>query len=96
MRVFLLLVLTCGDIERSLNAYWWGFNQGQEKRIRWMSWEILKESKSKGGMGFRRLYKFNMELLAKQGWCLLTRHKFFVVHALKAKYYPNSSILKAK
>lgn len=36
-------------------------------KIKWVSWWQMFEAKSVGGMGFKKLYIFNMAFLAKQG-----------------------------
>lgn len=53
-----------------------------------MSWERMAVSKSHGGMGFRNLHEFNIALLGKQGWRLVTNPNSMVVRIFKAKYFP--------
>lgn len=52
-------------------------------------------SKAHGGLGFRDLAKFNISLLAKQGWKLITNPNCLLARVMQAKYYPNSEFLKA-
>lgn len=52
--------------------------------------------KSEGGLGFRNMHAFNLRLLAKQGWRLLTNPSSLVAQTLEAKYYPSGSFLNAK
>ena len=52
-------------------------------------------SKKEGGLGYKDLHSFNIAMLAKQGWRMLTNDKSLCVRVLKAKYFPNSSILQA-
>jgi hypothetical protein len=47
-------------------------------------------------MGFRDFYYFNLALLAKQGWRLITDPESLCAWVLHAKYYPNGDILKAR
>ena len=54
------------------------------------------KSKLQGGMGFRNLQAFNLAMLAKQGWRLLTNPSSLVARIYKAKYYPTSDVLGAK
>ncbi|KAM1033699.1 hypothetical protein COP2_038270 [Malus domestica] len=49
----------------------------------------------RGGLGFRLLYAFNLGMLAKQWWRLLSDPHFLVATALKEKYFPNNSFMEA-
>ena len=45
-------------------------------------------------MGFRDLHLFNMAMLARQAWRLLTSPDTLCGQVLKAKYFPNTTILQ--
>lgn len=47
-------------------------------------------------MGFRDLHSFNKALLAKQVWRLWSQPDSLAARILKAKYYPQGSVLEAK
>jgi hypothetical protein len=47
-------------------------------------------------MGFRDLHYFNIAMLAKQAWRLLSDTDSLCARVMRAKYYPNGKILKAK
>lgn len=53
-------------------------------------------SKGEGGLGFRDIHAFNLAMLAKQGWRLLMNPESLCAQLLKAKYFPNGSVLQAK
>jgi len=78
------------DIEKMLNSFWWGHNAANSKGIHWMSWERLSTPKCFGGMGFKNLKAFNMAMIGKQAWKLVTSPNSLVTKLLKAKYYPRS------
>ena len=47
-------------------------------------------------MGFRDLAKFNDSLLAKQVWHLLHNQNSLFYKVFKARFFPNTTIMKAK
>jgi hypothetical protein len=75
--------------------FWWA-QQENENKMHWLSWEVLTKQKREGGLGFRDLYGFNMAMLARQAWRMLTAPDSLCARVLKAKYFPNTSILKAQ
>lgn len=52
-------------------------------------------AKIRGGMGFRDLGCFNHALLPKQIWHLWKTPNSLIAKILKAKYYPDCSVLEA-
>lgn len=95
MNLLLLPAEVCDEIQKKMNGFWWG-NGGNGKGIRWMAWERMCIVKEDGGMGFRDLRKFNIAMLAKQGWRLLNNENSLVTSLMKARYYPRSDFLNAE
>ncbi|XP_062076041.1 uncharacterized protein LOC133780185 [Humulus lupulus] len=97
MSVFLLPVSVCSEMERLMNKFWWKSSSSDgSKGIQWMSWNRLSSHKNKGGMGFRHLRDFNIALLGKQAWRLITNPDSLVGRVYKARYYPQGSFLEAE
>lgn len=82
MSCFLLPVNTCKKIRSAVANYWWG-SSADNHHMHWMSWERLTHPKCKGGMGYRDLRCFNLAMLGKQGWRLLTRPESLCTRVLK-------------
>ncbi|GMI72452.1 hypothetical protein HRI_000914500 [Hibiscus trionum] len=92
MQCFLFPLSLCNALESIYNRFWWR-NNSSGKGIHWSRWFDLCASKDMGGMGFRNLAKFNIAILAKQGWHILTRPNGLLARVLKGKYFPNGSFM---
>ena len=94
MSVFNLPKGVCKEITDLIAQFWWGDNE-DDKKMHWYSWWKMCYPKSKGGMGFRDLHSFNLAMLAKQVWRIIVNPESLCARILKAKYFPNTSILQA-
>ncbi|KAM6553695.1 hypothetical protein CsatB_014457 [Cannabis sativa] len=95
MSVFLLPKEISRSIESMMASYWWQTNKDSGKGIHWLSWDKLCKHKKGGGLGFRNLRDFNLAMLGKQGWRLLTRPDSLVTRVFKARYFPQGDFLSA-
>ncbi|GMI86859.1 hypothetical protein HRI_002355200 [Hibiscus trionum] len=95
MQCFLFPKTLCASLEQIMNRFWWR-NNSSKKGIHWTSWSSICLPKKLGGMGFRDLAKFNIALLAKQGWNLINNPTCLLARVLKAKYYPNDDFMTAR
>ncbi|PNX71244.1 ribonuclease H, partial [Trifolium pratense] len=95
MSVYLLPDGVIKDIERMMNSFWWG-GGANNKGIRWLAWDRMTIPKDQGGMGFRDLHSFNLAMIAKQGWNIMTKPHTILAKLYKARYFPNSSLFESK
>ncbi|CAJ2665105.1 unnamed protein product [Trifolium pratense] len=95
MSLFILPSSFIDDIEKMINAFWWGGGNGNSKGIHWLAWERLACPKDKGGLGFRNFEAFNMAMVAKQAWKILQNPDTLVARLIKARYFPRSTLLEA-
>jgi hypothetical protein len=85
----------CKHINSLLRKFWWGSKNG-ERRKAWVSWESMTRPKRDGGLGFRDTELFNLTLLARQAWRILTNLDSLSARNLKAVYFPLNSVLNAE
>lgn len=95
MNVFLLPKGLCDEIEKLMNAFWWGCEGRGRKGIRWSTWVDLCRPKKFGGLGFRTVREMNVAMLGKQGWKFLIEPEALVTKVFKARYFPKCSFLEA-
>ncbi|GMI81993.1 hypothetical protein HRI_001868600 [Hibiscus trionum] len=94
MSCFLLPKTFCRELEAIMARFWWQHNKDQ-RGIHWCLWSDLCHLKENGGLGFRDMAKFNIALLAKQEWRLVSNPSSLVARLLRAKYFPTSDFLHA-
>ena len=85
----------CDKISSMIAKFWWS-QQDKDNKMHWLSWEKMTRAKEDGGLGFRDIHAFNIAMLAKQAWRLLTNPESLCARVLAARYYPDGDILKAK
>ncbi|KAK6135653.1 hypothetical protein DH2020_030618 [Rehmannia glutinosa] len=70
------------------SKFWWGSSEEKGRKIYWAKWEKLAEEKEKGGLGFKDIHDFNLALIAKQIWRVLTEPTLLMSKVIKGKYFP--------
>ena len=95
MSCFLLPKGLCDDLESMMCNFWWR-QWHQEQKLAWVAWKKMCKSKIHRGMGFQNLHAFNLAMLAKQAWRLLTRIDSLISRIYKARYFLFSDVLNAQ
>lgn len=91
MSVFKLPKQICKGVT-DVSHFLWG-DEDDHKRIHWMAWWKMCVPKFRVGMGFRDIFCFNLALLAKQCWQLISNEDSVRTGVLRAKYFPDGNIL---
>lgn len=96
MSCFMLPKTLCQEIETMFNKFWWQSSAGGGRGLNWLSWSNMCMAKTRGGLGFKSLHGFNIALLGKHIWNFTSNPQSLVSRVFKAKYFPNTHILRAK
>ncbi|CAN1726075.1 LINE-1 retrotransposable element ORF2 protein [Linum perenne] len=94
MSVFLLPKSLTKKMDRILRNFFWAGNMNK-RSIHWCNEKILCSSKQDGGLGFKNFGDFNLSLLGKQAWRMLTNPSALWVRLLKSLYFPHTDFLNA-
>ncbi|KAL0427944.1 UNVERIFIED_CONTAM: putative mitochondrial protein [Sesamum latifolium] len=77
----------------SANFFW---QHDDRQCIHWISWKKLCRNKQEAGVRLNNLKAFNLAMLAKQAWRLITSPDSLLSRVVKAKYYPDSIFFQAR
>ncbi|XP_074309562.1 uncharacterized protein LOC141644043 [Silene latifolia] len=94
MSVFKIPANFCDELRSIVSKFWWGHEENK-RGIHWVAWKKLVRPKGKGGLGFRDFRLFNIALLGKQAWRLVTTPDSLWTRIMKAKYFPASDFMSA-
>jgi hypothetical protein len=86
MNSFLLPNSISSSLDRAFKNFLWGFAKDKAKNLLLKSWNSICLPKEEGGLGFRRMHDFNLSLISKLGWKLLSNSYCLWVSQLQKKY----------
>jgi len=69
------------------NSFWRGHSSTNSQGLQWMSWEWLSTPKAFGYMGFKCFKAYNMAMVGKKAWKLVSTLDSLITWLLKAKYF---------
>lgn len=94
MSCFLLPKTVCKKIISIMSGFWWR-NKKETQGIFWKSWEQLSKPKACGGLGFKDIEAFNLALLVKQLWRMLSNKDSLLTKVFKNRYFAKTDPLSA-
>jgi ribonuclease HI len=95
MSSFLIPRSISTSLDRIFKNFWWGFPIHKSRNLSLKSWNSICSPKDEGGLGFRKMHDFNLALIAKLGWKLLSNSDCLWVNQLQRKYIKYGDFLSA-
>nr|VDC76297.1 unnamed protein product [Brassica rapa] len=95
MSCFLLPKTVCRKIAAIMSDFWWK-NKEESRGMHCKSWDQLTKPKELDGVGFKDIEAFNLGLLGKQLWRLVTKKTSLLAQIYKSRYYSKSDPLNAE
>ncbi|XP_074304735.1 uncharacterized protein LOC141639525 [Silene latifolia] len=95
MSVFKIPANFCDELRAIVARFWWGHDESK-RGIHWVSWRKMARPKGEGGLGFRDFRQFNLALLGKQAWRLLTNPTSLWSRLMKVRYFPDNDFMTAR
>ncbi|XP_056864246.1 uncharacterized protein LOC130511334 [Raphanus sativus] len=90
MSCYQLPLEICNKLSAAVARFWWGV-RNNNRGLHWVAWDKICVPLDEGGLGFRNFRDFNLALLAKQVWRLLTKPHSLLARVLKGRYYKHSN-----
>ena len=94
MSCFLLSKGSCKKLTSMMGQLWCSGNL-DKRAMHWIAWDKLAIPKSQGGMGFRDMHAFNIALLGKQAWRIITNPASLCSQVLSTRYLHNQDLMSA-
>ncbi|KAL9840112.1 hypothetical protein AtNW77_Chr2g0224721 [Arabidopsis thaliana] len=94
MSCFKLPGSLCKRIQSALTRFWWD-SSTEKKKMCWIAWSRMVNSKTDGGLGFKDIHKFNDALLTKLSWRIITKPTCLLAKVMLGKYCQSSSFWTA-
>lgn len=70
--------------------FFWEYGNRDNKGMRLMRWGIMDILKVQGGLEYRDLHQFNLDIVAKQDWRILQQPNALALKIMKARYFRDS------
>ncbi|KAG7559476.1 Ribonuclease H-like superfamily [Arabidopsis thaliana x Arabidopsis arenosa] len=94
MACFKLPMTICQQIASIMADFWWK-SKRESKGMHWKAWAQLSRPKDEGGLGFKDIEGFNIALLGKQLWRMISKKESLMARVYKSRYFSKSDPLNA-
>ena len=74
------------NLDAMMRRFWWNPKTPSGRFLAWKSWDALCLPKRDGGLGFRKNKSFNMALLAKLAWMIVSNRNSICMKLVRSKY----------
>jgi hypothetical protein len=78
-----------------MDSFYWGTKKNGGRGTNWLRWDKIMVSKDNIWLNFWDLQGFNLAMLGKQEWNLITNSSSFLTKVLKTIYFRRSGFLEA-
>jgi hypothetical protein len=95
MSSFLMPISFTSSLDRMFKKFWWGFPKDRSRNLSLKSWSSICLPKHEGGLGFRRMHEFNLSLITKLGWKMISDTNCLWVRQLQNKYIKYGDFLSS-
>jgi hypothetical protein len=95
MSSFLMPISFTSSLDRIFKKFWWGFPKDRSRNLSLKSWSSIYLPKHEGGLGFRRMHVFNLSLITKLGWKMISNTDCLWVRQLQKKYIKYGDFLSS-
>lgn len=89
-------ITVCDKLDASSRRFWWSPKKESGSFLAWKAWDQLCLLKSIDGLGFRKAKKFNVALLTKLSWMVLSNRSSICMRVLRSKYKVRSDWLSSE
>jgi hypothetical protein len=95
MSSFLIPISLSSSLDRMFKNFWWEFPKDRARNLYLKSWSSICLPKHEGGLGFRQMHEFNLSLITKLGWKMITKTNCQWVEQLQNKYIKYGDFLSS-
>ncbi|XP_026378591.1 uncharacterized protein LOC113273032 [Papaver somniferum] len=94
MNCFKIPKTICNEINAIQRDFFWNKEQDKSIGVYYFDWDAVNKPKELGGLEFKNMEIFNMAMLTKIAWRLVSEPDSLWSSTMKASHYPNTEIIR--